>query len=70
VLSILAMCAGRYSEGADVDQVLNWARDNARGRRFDVYARVIGGQTGELGLVRLLGTDPSFRPSAAGMVDG
>ena len=45
-------------EDADVDQVLNWARDSAGGRRFVVYAQVIGGQHGELGLVRLLGTDP------------
>ena len=46
-------------EDADVDEVLNWARDNADGRRFVVYARVVCGQLGEPGLIRLLGTDPS-----------
>jgi ketosteroid isomerase-like protein len=43
---------------ADIDEVLNWARDNAAGRRFVIYVRVVSGQPGEPGLVRLLGTDP------------
>jgi hypothetical protein len=42
---------------ADVDEVLNWARDNAAGRRFVVYVRVDAAE--ERGLVRLLGTDPA-----------
>lgn len=42
----------------DVDEVVDWARDNARGRRLAVYARVVNGQSGEPGLVRLLGADP------------
>jgi len=45
-------------QDADIDEVLNWARDNAGGRRFVVYARVVGGEPGESGMVRLLGTDP------------
>ena len=43
---------------ADVDEVLNWARDNAAGRRFVVYVRIDTVRPGEPGLVRLLGTDP------------
>ena len=43
---------------ADVDEVLNWARGNAAGRRFVVYARIDTARPGEPGLVRLLGTDP------------
>lgn len=42
---------------ADVDEVLNWARDNADGRRFVVYVRVDTDRPAEPGLVRLLGTD-------------
>jgi len=44
-------------EDADVDEVLNWALNNAAGRRFTVYA-LVSGQPGGPGLVRLLGTDP------------
>lgn len=43
--------------GADVDEVLTWARENADGRRFIVYVRVDHGDG--LGLVRLLGSDPN-----------
>ena len=43
---------------ADIDEALNWARDNAAGRRFVIYVLVVGGEAGEPVLVRLLGTDP------------
>ena len=42
-------------EGADVDEVLRWAADNACGRRYSVYACVSGGEG--RGLIRLLGSD-------------
>lgn len=42
---------------ADIDEALNWARQNAAGRRFVIYVRVIAGQPGKPGLVRLAGTD-------------
>jgi hypothetical protein len=45
-------------EDADINEVVDWARDNAAGRRFVVYAKVIGGQPDGPGLIRLLGTDP------------
>lgn len=45
-------------EDADIDEVLNWARDTARERRFVVYVSLTGGYPDEPGLVRLLGTDP------------
>jgi hypothetical protein len=48
----------RQIEDADVDEVLNWARDNAAGWRFVVYARVVVGDPAEPGLVRLFGTAP------------
>jgi hypothetical protein len=58
----------REIEDADVDEVLSWARNNAEGRRFVLYARVGGQHPGdEPGLVRLLGTDPSAElPDCAG----
>jgi hypothetical protein len=43
--------------GADVDQVLTWASDHAAGRRYVIYVRV--DDRDGLGLVRLLGTDPT-----------
>jgi hypothetical protein len=46
-------------EGSDIDEVLAWAQAKAEGRRFVVYAEVTGGQPSGLGLVRLLGTDPT-----------
>jgi hypothetical protein len=49
-------------EDADIDEVLNWARSRAAGRRFVVYAGVVGGQPEGPGLVRLLGTDPLDEP--------
>jgi hypothetical protein len=46
-------------EDADIDEVPEWARAKTAGRRFVVYVEVTGGQPGNLGLVRLLGTDPA-----------
>ncbi len=41
--------------GADVDEVLQWAADNAEGRNYVVYARIVGAEGP--GLIRLLGKD-------------
>ena len=46
-------------EDTDVDEVLEWAQARAASRRFAVYVEVTGGQPDGLGLVRLLGTDPT-----------
>src|ERR1700753_2522073 len=46
-------------EDTDIDEVLAWARAKAAGRRFVVYVEVTGGQPDDLGLVRLLGHDPT-----------
>jgi hypothetical protein len=43
-------------DGADVDEVLSWARQQAAGRSFVLYACVTSGEG--LGLIRLLGNDP------------
>jgi len=56
----------REIEGADADEVLDWASGEAKGRRFVVYARVVGGQQGEHGLIQLLGTGPLDGPSGGG----
>jgi hypothetical protein len=43
--------------GCDVEAALRWAREAAEGRTFTLHATV---QTpGELGLIRLTGTDPT-----------
>jgi len=42
-------------EGADVDEVLRWAADNADGRQYVVYACI--SDTEGPGLIRLLGSD-------------
>jgi hypothetical protein len=48
--------------GGDVSAVLDWARENATsGESFTAFAVVARG--GELGLVRLLGDDPTRNPS-------
>ena len=44
-------------KGCDVDDAKDWATENAAGRAFVLYAVVRS--PGELGLVRLLGTDPN-----------
>lgn len=49
-------------EDADIDEVLAWARAKAADRRFVVYVEVAGGQPDDLGLVRLIGTDPTETP--------
>jgi hypothetical protein len=46
-------------EGADVDEVLAWAHARAAGRPFVAYVEVPLSQPDGLGLVRLLGTDPT-----------
>jgi hypothetical protein len=46
-------------EDTDIDEVLQWAQARASSRRFVVYVEVTGGQPDDLGLVRLLGTDPT-----------
>ena len=46
-------------EDTDIDEVLQWAQAKAASRRFVVYVEVTGGQPDGLGLVRLLGTDPT-----------
>ena len=46
-------------EDADVDEVLSWAQAKAATRQFVVYAEVNHGPPDGLGLLRLLGTDPS-----------
>jgi hypothetical protein len=46
-------------EDTDIDEVLEWAQAKAASRRFVVYAEVTGGQPDGLGLVRLVGTDPT-----------
>jgi len=43
----------------DVDQVLTWARDNAKARSFVIYAHITDSEGA--GLVRLLGTDPTAK---------
>ena len=43
-------------DGADVDEVLNWAQEHAQGRSFVLYARIV--KNDGPGLIRLLGTDP------------
>jgi hypothetical protein len=45
--------------GADVDEVLNWAQARAAGRQFVVYVEATCAQPDGLGLVRLLGADPT-----------
>jgi len=45
------------TECDDLDEVRRWAEDRAQGRTFTLYAVVR--QLGEVGLVRLLGTDPT-----------
>ena len=42
-------------QGADVDEVLRWAAENARGRQYVIYAFV--SDTEGPGLIRLLGND-------------
>jgi len=42
-------------DGADVDEVLRWAADNAGGRHYAVYASV--SDDDGRGLIRLLGSD-------------
>ena len=42
-------------DGADLDEVLRWAADNANGRRHVVYARMDDAKGP--GLIRLLGSD-------------
>jgi hypothetical protein len=46
-------------EGADVAEVLAWAHATAAGRPFAAYVEVPLSQSDGLGLVRLLGTDPT-----------
>jgi hypothetical protein len=46
-------------EDTDIDEVLKWAQAKATSRRFVVYVEVTGAQPDGLGLVRLLGTDPT-----------
>jgi len=46
-------------EDADIDEVLEWVQAKAASRRFVVYVEVTQGQPDDLGLVRLLGTDPA-----------
>lgn len=43
--------------GCDVEAALQWARDGSDGRTFTLYATVLA--PGELGLIRLSGTDPT-----------
>lgn len=45
-------------EGCDVEAALRWAQDSASGRTFTLYATVADAP-GELGLIRLSGTDPT-----------
>jgi hypothetical protein len=44
-------------KGADIDQVLIWARDNAQTRSFIIYANIT--DPDGPGLIRLFGTDPT-----------
>jgi hypothetical protein len=46
-------------EDADISEVLEWAQAKTASRRFVVYVEVTQGQPDDLGLVRLLGTDPT-----------
>jgi hypothetical protein len=46
-------------EDADIDEVLEWVQAKAASRRFVVHVEVTQGQPDDLGLVRLLGTDPT-----------
>jgi hypothetical protein len=46
-------------EDADIGEVLEWAQAKAASRQFGVYVEVTQGQPDGLGLVRLLGTDPT-----------
>lgn len=43
--------------GGDVDEALQWAHDSADGRTFTLHSVVKS--PGEVGLLRLLGTDPT-----------
>jgi len=43
--------------GCDVEEALHWASDSARGRLFTLHAVVK--QLGEVGLIRLMGSDPT-----------
>jgi len=43
--------------GCDVEDALQWAHRSAKGRTFTLYSVVK--HPGEMGLIRLLGTDPS-----------
>lgn len=47
---------------SDVDQVLAWARSEARGRPFVAYVMYQGGES--LGAIRLAGADPTEVPTA------
>lgn len=45
-------------DGCDVGEALQWAQGSANGRTFTLYATVAD-RPGELGLIRLSGTDPT-----------
>lgn len=56
----LWQCAPVRLQGAtDIGDVLDWARDNADGRRYTIYAEV---NADPPGLLQLYGVDPTVAP--------
>jgi len=49
-----------YVAECDVDEVISWANGEADGREVVIYLSTTKGD-GEPGLIRLLGTDPTYR---------
>jgi hypothetical protein len=50
----------RIADAVDLFEVLDWARDHADGRTFVLYVERV--ESGELGLIKLAGTDPTESP--------